>query len=111
MNSRGVVTSGFRDRRRGPGLATPATDKVVKSLIKPFFIWVLIQVKIKVKISRSNIEKNIQLEKGSTVMDLLNKLKIKPDTVVVMSDKLPIPIDENLKDNQKITVIQVFSGG
>ena len=68
-------------------------------------------MQIKVKISRSNIEKDIQLEKGSTVMDLLNKLKIKPDTVVVMSNKSPIPIDDILKDNQNITVIQVFSGG
>ncbi len=68
-------------------------------------------MKIKVKISRTNKEKEIQLEKGSTILDLLNKLNIKPDTVIVMSKKTPVPIDENLKDKQKITVIQVFSGG
>jgi sulfur carrier protein ThiS len=68
-------------------------------------------VKIKVKISRTNVEKEIQLEKGSTIMDLLNKLKIKPDNVVVMSNKIPVPIDDNLKDKQEITIIQVFSGG
>jgi thiamine biosynthesis protein ThiS len=68
-------------------------------------------VKVKVKISRINKEKEVQLKKGSTVLDLLNKLKLKPDTVVVMSNKSPIPIDETLKDNQEITIIQVFSGG
>jgi sulfur carrier protein ThiS len=68
-------------------------------------------VKIKVKISRKNYEKEIQLEKGSIVLDLLNKLMIKPDTVVVMSDNIPVPIDDNLKDKQEITIIQVFSGG
>ena len=68
-------------------------------------------MKIKVKISRTNKEKEIQLEKGSTVLDLLNKLMIKPDTVVVMSNKSPVPIDDNLKDKQEITIIQVFSGG
>jgi sulfur carrier protein ThiS len=68
-------------------------------------------VKIKVKISRSNKEKEIQMEKGSTVLDLLNKLKIKPDTVVIMSNKIPIPIDDNLKEKQEISIIQVFSGG
>jgi sulfur carrier protein ThiS len=68
-------------------------------------------VKIKVKISRTNKEKEIQLEKGSTVIDLLNKLKIKPDTVVVMRNKSPIPIDDILNDKQEIMILQVFSGG
>jgi sulfur carrier protein ThiS len=68
-------------------------------------------VKIKVKVSRTNDEKEILLEKGSTVIDLLNKLKIKPDTVVVMSNKIPVPIDDNLDDKQELTIIQVFSGG
>lgn len=68
-------------------------------------------MKIKVKISRTNKEKEIQMEKGSTVLDLLNKLNIKPDTVIVMSKKTPIPIDENLNDKQEIAIIQIFSGG
>ena len=66
---------------------------------------------IKVKISRTNENKEIQLEKGSTVIDVLNELKIKPDNVVVISNKIPIPIDEYLKDKQQLTIIQVFSGG
>jgi sulfur carrier protein ThiS len=68
-------------------------------------------VKIKVKISRTNDEIEIQLKKESNVLDLLNKLKIKPDTVVVMSNKIPVPIDDALNDKQEITIIQVFSGG
>ena len=68
-------------------------------------------MKIRVKISRIKDEKEIQLEKGSTVMDLLNNLKFKPDNVVVMSGNTPIPIDDKLKDKQEITIIQVFSGG
>jgi sulfur carrier protein ThiS len=68
-------------------------------------------VKIKVRISRINNEKELQLEKRSTVLDLLNKLMIKPDTVVVLSNKIPVPIDDELKDKQEITIIQVFSGG
>ena len=51
------------------------------------------------------------MEKGSTVLDLLNKLNIKPDTVIVMSKKTPFPIDENLNGKQEITIIQIFSGG
>lgn len=51
------------------------------------------------------------MKKRSTVLDLLNKLIIKPDNVVVLSNKIPVPVDDELKDKQEITIIQVFSGG
>ena len=53
----------------------------------------------------------INLEKGSTVEHLLKKIKIKPDTIIVMSNNKPIPIDDILKNNQELTIIQVASGG
>ena len=68
-------------------------------------------MKIKVKISRKNEIKEIQLKDGSTVEDALSKLQIKPDTVIVMSNKTPVPIDDILKNEQELTIIQVFSGG
>jgi len=92
-------------------LATPATDKLVKSLIKAFFIWISIQVKIKVKLSRINKIKEVNLEKGSTIEDLLKKINLKPDTLIVMNKDKPIPIDDNLNDSQELTIIQVSSGG
>jgi len=92
-------------------LATPATDKIVKSLIKPFFISLSIQVKIKVKLSRINKTKEVNLEKGSTIEDLLRKINLKPDTLIVMNKDKPIPIDDNLNDSQELTIIQVSSGG
>ena len=111
LNPCSVNTNGFRDRRRSPGLATPATDKLVKSLIKAFFIWISIQVKIKVKLSRINKIKEVNLEKGSTIEDLLKKINLKPDTLIVMNKDKPIPIDDNLNDSQELTIIQVSSGG
>ncbi len=112
MNSCGENTSGFRDHRRRPGLATPAkTSLFFKSLIKEFYIWVSIQVNITVKLSRNNETKNIQLEKGSKAKDVLKKINLKPDTVIIMIDNKPIPIDEKIADGQELTVLQVSSGG
>ena len=84
---------------------------VVKSLIKPFFISLSILVKISVKLSRKNEIKEVNLKKGSTVLDLLKKLKLKPDTIIVMDNNLPIPVDDVLKDKQNLSIIQVSSGG
>jgi len=68
-------------------------------------------VKIKVKLSRTNEVKEINLETESTVGDLLKKIDLKPDTLIVISKNTPIPIDDILKDRQDLEIIQVSSGG
>jgi sulfur carrier protein ThiS len=68
-------------------------------------------VKISVELSREKEKKEIDLEEGSTVLDLLKKLKLKPDTIIVMNNNMPIPDDDFLQDNQKLSIITVSSGG
>jgi sulfur carrier protein ThiS len=68
-------------------------------------------VKIKVKLSRINKTKEIQLKKGSTIENLLEKLNLKPDTLIILSNNVPIPVDSTINNNQEITIVQVSSGG
>ena len=68
-------------------------------------------MKIKVKLSRISEKKELKLEAESTVEDLLKKIDLKPDTLIVMNKGTPIPIDNILKDGQELTIIQVSSGG
>jgi len=68
-------------------------------------------VKITVKISRTNEIKTIDLDKESTVQDVLIKINLKPDTLIVMNKNKPIPIDDEIKDKQELTILQVSSGG
>ena len=83
----------------------------VKNLIKPFFISLSILVKISVKLSREKKIKVINLEEGSIVLDLLRKLKLKPDTVIVSDNNMPIPDDDILQDKQNLSILIVSSGG
>jgi sulfur carrier protein ThiS len=68
-------------------------------------------VKINVKISRERDVKEIDLKDESTVMNLLKELNLKPDTLIVMNNDLPIPVDDVLKDKQNLSIILVSSGG
>jgi len=68
-------------------------------------------VKIKVKLSRINETKEIQLENGSTIENLLEKLNLKPDTLIILDKNVPIPVDSILNHNQEITIVKVSSGG
>ena len=68
-------------------------------------------MKIRIKLQRSEEKQDINVESNATVQDILKKLDIKPDTVIVMHNHKPIPIDEILSDNQELTILQVSSGG
>ena len=68
-------------------------------------------MEIKAKLLRTKETKKINLETGSTVEYLLKKIKLKPDTLIVMSNNKPIPLDDVLNDGQELTIIQVASGG
>jgi len=66
---------------------------------------------VTVKIMKTDKTEKIVLEKGSTVENLLEKIKIKPDTIIVLSDNKPIPVDDILTENQEILILKVASGG
>ena len=66
---------------------------------------------ITVRLTRKNEEKQIEIKDKSKIEDVLNKLDLKPDTVIVMYKNQPLPIDEKLIDGQELTILQVSSGG
>jgi sulfur carrier protein ThiS len=68
-------------------------------------------VKIKIKLTRTNEVKNLEFKVGSTVEDILKKINLRPDTIIVMNEKKPVPIDDELKDGAELIIIQVASGG
>jgi len=68
-------------------------------------------MEITIKMQRTQETKKIKLDNNSTIDDLLKKIDIKPDTVIVMHKNKPVPIDNVLKDGQEINILEVSSGG
>ena len=68
-------------------------------------------MKVTIKISRNNEIKTIDLEKGSKIQDVLTKISMLPDTLIVMNKNKPIPIDDEVKEEDELTILQVSSGG
>lgn len=66
---------------------------------------------IGVTLSRTKETKEIQFEKGLKIENVLKKLNLKPDTIIVLHKNKPVPIDEEIKDGQELTILQVSSGG
>jgi sulfur carrier protein ThiS len=68
-------------------------------------------LKVTAKLLRTNEFKKIDLKSGSTVFNLLEKMNMKPDTLIVVKDNTPIPVDDKLNDGDELTIILVSSGG
>lgn len=67
------------------------------------------QVGIKI-LAGGVLEKTIEVEEGSIYSDILAELGINPETVVVMVDGRPVPIDD-IVDSSRIDILKIVSGG
>ena len=68
-------------------------------------------MKIRVNLIPQNTFQEIDIKKGSTIIDLLRTIHRKPDSVIVLKNKTPLPIDDVILDDQELSIIQVASGG
>jgi len=69
------------------------------------------KIKISVFIDRENRNAKLELDNGSSVADLLEKLNVNPVTVIISRNDELILEDEKLKNNDEIKVLSVISGG
>jgi sulfur carrier protein ThiS len=69
-------------------------------------------LKIKVEIiGAQNAVREFELKQGSSVRDVLRQLGIPPDGCVYFIRDEPVPVDEELRDGDVLTVLSAASGG
>jgi len=55
-------------------------------------------------------ERELEVEEGARYYEILSNLGINPETVVLVKDNVPIPIDDFAEEGEVI-VMRVISGG
>ena len=55
--------------------------------------------------------KSLELPEGANGYDLMRTLNLAPDVHILVRGEAPIPIDEGLRDGERVRVIAVVSGG
>ncbi len=68
-------------------------------------------VQVVVELVPRRTEVAVALESDATGEDLLKALRLPPDAHLLVRGDIPIPIDEPLRDGERIRVIGVVSGG
>jgi sulfur carrier protein ThiS len=68
-------------------------------------------MKIKVKILQRNVLQEIEVAKGITVSELLQKIHVKSGPIVVLKNNVPISVDSVLNDDAELSILPIISGG
>ena len=71
----------------------------------------MLKINVNAFIDRENKNAKLELDEGSEVSILLNKLNINPVTVIVARNGELILEGEKLNDGDKIKILSVISGG
>jgi sulfur carrier protein ThiS len=69
------------------------------------------KMNIEIHIVNDNEKCQLTLPELAVAGDSLKELKIPPDTVIITRNGKPIPIDTQLKNKDKLSLIRVLSGG
>jgi len=70
----------------------------------------LISLNVKITAEGCLSERLVEVEEGLTYGDLLDILNINPETVVILKDGNPVPVDDVLEAGD-VEVIRVVSSG
>jgi len=68
-------------------------------------------VKLKINFSGSDKIKEIEINNGLLILDLLKKINLNTNKTIVLRNNTPIPIDEKIIEGEILTIIEVSSGG
>ena len=66
---------------------------------------------MKISVRLRGGKKRIDMEGKPRVIDVLEKLEINPETVIVRKGEEVIPEEECLRENDEIEAIRIISGG
>ena len=66
---------------------------------------------VRVKVLAGSVsEQSLEVDDGSTYGDALEQLELNPETVIVMVDDTPVPVDEVVSAGY-LEVLRIVSGG
>ncbi|MFO7676826.1 MAG: MoaD/ThiS family protein [Thermoplasmatota archaeon] len=68
-------------------------------------------MKITIKILPKNLTQSVEIKSGATIYDIIKKLDLYPDNIIILKNNTPVPVDDTLDNGQELTIIQVASGG
>ena len=68
-------------------------------------------LKVHVEFFPSKEKRDVELSGGATGVELLRTLDLHLDAHMLVRKDAPLPIDEGLKDGDKIKILTVTSGG
>lgn len=68
-------------------------------------------MKVSLTILPEKTQRQVNIQQGSTVEDVLRACQFLPDNYIILRDMVPIPITDVLEADSELTAVRVASGG
>lgn len=73
-------------------------------------------MKVKVALPRhltdeAEVTDEMDMSDGSTLLEMLRSIGVRPDEVLVIMDGSPVPVDRVLRDGDQVELLSIASGG
>ena len=68
-------------------------------------------MKVRVLFEKGDVRKTVEAQKGQTIESFLKKLKINPQTVIVVKNGEVVTEQEILRDKDELKILSVKLGG
>jgi sulfur carrier protein ThiS len=59
----------------------------------------------------AKVAKTRKMSDGSTVLDLVRSMGVRPDEVLALMGGSPVPLDRVLRDGDEVELLSIVSGG
>jgi sulfur carrier protein ThiS len=105
-------TSSSRGYRLKPSLATSASDRTESVITSAHINAVGKAMRVTVQLLPGKKKaKVLELKKGARAEDAIRAIGLYPDAWIPVRGDDPIPVDEPLKEGERLKLIAVVSGG
>ncbi len=68
-------------------------------------------MKLRVELFPQGKEMSVELPEGADGMQLMKSLRLAPDVHILLRDNVPVPMDSEMREGDRIKIIAVVSGG
>ena len=68
-------------------------------------------MRIKVFLEKENAHKSVEIPKGQTIESVLKRMKINPQTVIVVKNGEVVTEQDSLRENDSLKILSVKLGG
>jgi len=66
---------------------------------------------MRINVEKDGTQRSIEIDQGSNIINLIEEIGMHPDAIIVLKDRVPVPLTDMMEEGDSFEIIRVASGG